>query len=277
MTAVGLAAVVTACGGLWRRTDHRGTGGSAGRDPDTSFAGRAGAAQNAPADPIEGDPEAGGAGAGNIGVVAGGADTRSCMLPGCGDGWLDRTGKYNSPEECDDGGRTPGDGCSGTCRIEPGFMCLDPGVPCISTQICGDGSRTGSEVCDDGNTLAGDGCSAACDAVDRDVPATCGDGQLQGAEECDDGSNDGGYGECFPGCRLGPRCGDGVLQAPEQCDDGSNDGGYGECQPDCQLGPRCGDGWLQFQEGEMCDDGNQAPHDGCGPTCLFDTLVACPE
>jgi fibro-slime domain-containing protein len=53
----------------------------------------------------------------------------------------------------------------------------------------------------------------------------CGDGILGLGEECDDGVNAGGYGECGPGCKLGPYCGDGIVQpAEEDCDDGVNIG-----------------------------------------------------
>src|SRR6478609_11821000 len=46
----------------------------------------------------------------------------------------------------------------------------------------------------------------------------CGDGIVSLGEECDDGKNDGGYGECAPGCVQGPRCGDGIVQHGEDCD-----------------------------------------------------------
>lgn len=58
------------------------------------------------------------------------------------------------------------------------------------------------------------------EATPSDCSAVCGDGILSFGEECDDGVNDGGYGECAPGCKLGPFCGDGMVQAPEQCDPG---------------------------------------------------------
>lgn len=48
----------------------------------------------------------------------------------------------------------------------------------------------------------------------------CNDGLLGPGEECDDGRNDGGYGECQPGCQLGEHCGDYILQARETCDVG---------------------------------------------------------
>jgi fibro-slime domain-containing protein len=60
-------------------------------------------------------------------------------------------------------------------------------------------------------------------------------------------------------------CGDGIVGLGEECDDGVNDGGYGECAPGCVLGERCGDGILQ--EGEDCDDGNTLDGDTCGSSC----------
>ena len=65
----------------------------------------------------------------------------------CGDGIL-QTG-----EACDDGNPVPGDGCSGVCTLEPGYICETPGAPCTAlvTQVCGNGLIEGSEACDDGN------------------------------------------------------------------------------------------------------------------------------
>ncbi|MFL5347607.1 MAG: DUF4215 domain-containing protein [Hyalangium sp.] len=62
-------------------------------------------------------------------------------------------------------------------------------------------------------------------------------------------------------------CGDGIVQPPEQCDNGTNTGGYGQCAPGCILGPRCGDGVLQQENGEDCDDGNTNNNDACSNTC----------
>jgi fibro-slime domain-containing protein len=62
-----------------------------------------------------------------------------------------------------------------------------------------------------------------------------------------------------------PICGDGIVSLGEECDDGANDGGYGECEPGCKVGPRCGDNIVQ--EREDCDDGNRIDRDGCGSAC----------
>src|SRR5262245_30488991 len=90
----------------------------------------------------------------------------NCMLepsgPACGDGLINLT----PPEACDDGNTKPGDGCTGTCVIEPDYVCPTPGQPCVSTVVCGDGMRGRGEACDDGNTAAGDGCSANCKTIE---------------------------------------------------------------------------------------------------------------
>ncbi|WP_224362145.1 DUF4215 domain-containing protein [Hyalangium versicolor] len=67
--------------------------------------------------------------------------------------------------------------------------------------------------------------------------------------------------------RCATTCGDGVVQPPEQCDNTTNTGGYGQCAPGCVLGPRCGDGVIQSEAGEECDDGNTNNGDACSNTC----------
>jgi hypothetical protein len=76
---------------------------------------------------------------------------------------------------------------------------------------------------------------AGFEATPSDCTAICGDGVLSFGEECDDGVNDGGYGECNPGCVLGPFCGDEIVQGEfnEDCDVGP--GGDGVCRGCRQL------------------------------------------
>jgi cysteine-rich repeat protein len=57
------------------------------------------------------------------------------------------------------------------------------------------------------------------------------------------------------------------MSSGEQCDDGDNDGGYGECANGCKLGARCGDGKVQGDDGEECDDGNSENGDLCSTAC----------
>ena len=49
-------------------------------------------------------------------------------------------------------------------------------------------------------------------------------------------------------------------------------GGYGECAPGCVLGPVCGDGGWE-PEFEECDDGNNIDKDGCSAACKVETVV----
>jgi cysteine-rich repeat protein len=93
----------------------------------------------------------------------------SCHRVVCGDGvWdcysTDGNGTYQC-ETCEDGNDQPGDGCSASCTLEPGFSC-DSGS--CHRVVCGDGMTDctvdgqGSsicEACDDGNAVARDGCT----------------------------------------------------------------------------------------------------------------------
>ncbi|MBN1959880.1 MAG: DUF4215 domain-containing protein [Deltaproteobacteria bacterium] len=70
-------------------------------------------------------------------------------------------GRIQANEQCDDGNKTNGDGCSAICEIEPGWNCLKQ-APFTCTPICGDGLLRGKEECDDGNSNNDDGCSSKC-------------------------------------------------------------------------------------------------------------------
>lgn len=204
----------------------------------------------------------------------------SCVgVPTCGNGRLD------SNEECDDGNTNSDDGCTACCqRLSPmlvyaldqcGHNILVSARPWLVAPIdCGNGivdTFYQHEECDDGNTFDGDGCSASCRLEPLVTPASCGNGVLDPGEECDDGINNGGYGECAVGCRLGARCGDAIVQteAGEQCDRGgqNNTGGYYGCASNCRLPPHCGDGIVQIELGEQCDNGNDLNGDGCLSDC----------
>ena len=113
----------------------------------------------------------------------------------CGNGVL------NLPDEtCDDGNQTGGDGCSRDCQTETDWICAEPGQPCASTVICGDGVVAGAETCDDRNTDVGDGCSADCQLepgwicppAGARVPARVRRRHDAGREQCDDGNTDAG-------------------------------------------------------------------------------------
>jgi fibro-slime domain-containing protein len=192
----------------------------------------------------------------------------SGLLGYCGDGVIE------SGEQCDDGNSVPGDGCSGTCQIEPGYTCPTQGKPCVLTVTltCGDGKIEGNEACDDGNTVSGDGCSSTCTVESGYTCPT--PGQPCVLISTTDAS--------------GPVCGNGKVEAGETCDDGntaSGDGCSSTCQIEtgyycpqpgqpCQL--ECGDGVVET--GEQCDLGaqNGVAGSGCTSTCTVVPGYACP-
>ena len=92
----------------------------------------------------------------NPGIVATGWVECSSGAPTaiCGDGLI------RGAEECDDGDLNNGDGCSGSCEVETGWVCS--GEPSVCRAGCGDGVRQANEECDDGNTNDLDGCSNQC-------------------------------------------------------------------------------------------------------------------
>jgi cysteine-rich repeat protein len=127
------------------------------------------------------------------------------------------------------GGTTSTGGVSGVGGADGGGMPVPYGVP-FPPENCDDG------VDDDGDGLVDCADGDCATAAQCAVVARCGDGQVQSPEQCDDGVNDGGYGECGPGCVLGPRCGDGVLQPSyEQCDEGAANSNSGNCTLSCRT------------------------------------------
>ena len=92
----------------------------------------------------------------------------------CGDGAIE------TPEQCDDGNLSNGDGCSLSCTRER----------------CGNSTVDSGEQCDDGGTLSGDGCSKFCRIE------FCGDTLISAglSEQCDDGNGLSGDG-CSSSCK----------------------------------------------------------------------------
>jgi fibro-slime domain-containing protein len=179
------------------------------------------------------------------------SDTEISVPPNCGDGIL------TDDEACDDGGHKDNDGCAGDClKVDDGYSCNPPGVPCRKIAKCGDGSVAFPELCDDGNTDPDDGCSAACkveigfkcEGSPSDCTTTiCGDDITEGAESCDDG-NAMPYDGCSATCGAEPDC-SGVSCISE-----------------------CGDGLIIDEE---CDDGNSRGGDGCSSTCEVEDGYVC--
>ncbi len=191
----------------------------------------------------------------------GGSGGEGLVATACGNSTVD------DGESCDDGNATPGDGCSGVCRIESGYICPSPGSPCQTDYVCGDGKFGANEACDDGNNTSGDGCTAECQVEngfscpDFGLPCTptddqpvCGNSRVDFGESCDDGN-------------VGPGDGCSELCAKEQGWDCPQPG-----QP-CVENEFCGDGILNGVE--ECDDGNLTPGDCCSGTCVLETNCVC--
>jgi fibro-slime domain-containing protein len=169
----------------------------------------------------------------------------------CGNGALD------PGESCDDGNKTPGDGCSAICQVPSGWTCTGTPSVCNMAGVCGDGILGATEACDDGNAAGGDGCSADCKSVDTGfecrvpgrpcVPA-CGDGKKIGGEACDDGNQTAGDG-CSAVCQVEPGA---TCSGP--------DGGKSTCTASV-----CGNGKLEGNEGCDCGTDNTMLPKGQGP------------
>jgi cysteine-rich repeat protein len=161
----------------------------------------------------------------------------------CGNSTLDAN------ETCDDGNKTPCDGCSPICLEE---RCGDGFLGC-------DENGT-AEACDDLNNVDCDGCRADCSRRDM----ICGDGLLECGELCDTGAAiDCDAGACSATCKT-EGCQNGRVECTEQCDDGQP---TASCDGTCTLiaPPACGNDAIE--QGEVCDDGNTTDCDGCSHLC----------
>ncbi len=241
-----------------------------------------------------------------VGEHRSGADAGVDSGPVCGNATLE-TG-----ETCDDGNARPGDGCSGICRVEPGFACDAEGEACRATSQCGNGVLESGEACDDGNNDLGDGCGGcaveagwACgvNGCEPVASSVCGDGAVGVGEQCDDGDDPPEAGDgCDLDCQVESGflcatpgqpcleateefCGDAHVDDGEQCDDGDSSPGDG-CSAVCQLEPGyacsalgcsvvCGDSLVVGSE--ACDDGDTEGGDGCSADCSeIESGFVCP-
>ncbi len=198
----------------------------------------------------------------------------------CGDG------RKSHEEQCDDGNKEDGDGCSAACTMEANFACVTEAGKSVCTPIlCGNNSIDSGESCDDGNRDSGDGCSAICqiekgyayvEGADgsRVLTHICGDGVIQNIE-------------------TGKPCADPENEKCEACDDGNADNGDG-CSSICAIeagyicptagkkcvARSCGDGIVAGAE--ECDDGvdkdkkEPVSGDGCSDRCKIETGFHCP-
>jgi cysteine-rich repeat protein len=80
--------------------------------------------------------------------------TENGCFPVCGDSIV------AGYETCDDGNTNDNDGCSKSCKTEPGYTCTYNSKSICNN--CGNGIVEPGEQCDDGNTGSRDGCSSTC-------------------------------------------------------------------------------------------------------------------
>ncbi|HKQ71687.1 MAG TPA: DUF4215 domain-containing protein [Polyangiaceae bacterium] len=124
-----------------------------------------------------------------------------CIATACGDGVI------AGSEQCDDGNTSVvADGCSATCKLQPGFACATTNKrsTCHAT-TCGDATQEGFEQCEDHNLVPYDGCSPTCTIEPKcaggQCTPVCGDGLKFPQEACDDGNVMPGDG-CSASCTL---------------------------------------------------------------------------
>jgi cysteine-rich repeat protein len=155
-------------------------------------------------------------------------------------------GSIEWQEECDDGNSASGDGCSSTCKLEPGIW------RCPTVWY---GTLDG---CDCGCGLPDPDCggitsAAACIYCDPPVVGGCNpSGTCLGSISLTDNT------VCNPAA-----CGNGILEAGEQCDDGNTTSGDG-CDSTChwQAGTwHCPLAYLGTNDG--CDCGCGLPDPDC--------------
>jgi cysteine-rich repeat protein len=213
-------------------------------------------------------------------------DEDSDPAPVCGNGIKEGS------ELCDDGNKTPGDGCEEDCTwtckagtAEGDKACSDSN-PCNGEEKCGTGNK-----CETGMAL-GEGASCGTGKMCKTglcVDITCGDSVTTAPEECDDGNVDNGDGcdsckfscvstDTTRNCASADAC-----KNNGTCDDASHKCSAGTAKADgtacgsgmiCKAGvcggATCGDGIVSGTE--QCDFGTA---NGAGTGCEVDCKFSC--
>ncbi len=218
-------------------------------------------------------------------------------LTRCGNGIFE----IDNNEQCDDGNRIDGDGCSSICTLSQCVNDLN-GFVCNLTEYCPGNSLSAA----DSNRC----CSVSCEVVDR--CEECGTGLFNVCDraecealteqcyfvdntlinECKNCINNGTLISCedygneqesceTDTCNIGncswdgavcitfmPVCGNGALEPGEECDDGNTRSGDG-CNLVCRI-EICGNGRQDI--GEECDDANTINGDGCSSECQWEEI-----
>ena len=154
-------------------------------------------------------------------------------------------GQRDAGEQCDDGNKVSGDGCSTLCMAEGS---RSTGVTCGNREVAP------GEGCDDGNTRSGDGCSNQC--IKEGTPVS--------EKWCSQGNNNEQHDICAVAISV---CGNNHIETGEECDDGNllnNDACSDQCLFSGGTEDSCGNGELDIDLGEQCDGG-----EGCSANCRW--------
>ncbi|MET0387302.1 MAG: hypothetical protein ABW321_15140, partial [Polyangiales bacterium] len=188
---------------------------------------------------------------------------------------------------CDNGVIEVGETCDpiascGTCTSED--ACLKSNISGAATSCNIECDWTAIVACEVSDGCCPAGCSAQ--GGDADCSTTCGDGTLQrdAGETCEPGSavpcpascddNDGCTQDYMTGsaANCNVRCTHVETQRLVVGDGCCPSGATTQTDADCE--PRCGN--RAVEQGEDCDDGNEADGDGCSAVCKKESpLAAC--
>lgn len=234
-----------------------------------------------------------------------------CRAIVCGDGIIDGSsdpsigecGPSAQGEQCDDGNGGGDDGCSGSCAIEPGYVCS--GTPSTCTErpagdLCSNAFALGAGTYDLSG-LASDFSFAG--GPDMVLEAAVAEGQIlrvTGTASFDGvlGAVDAarcsqGYWDSMPQPFVADQpftiaFSPSAEQAPWGGGGSSGtlalivaaESAGGMLQLDVSsvsvAAPICGDGYLSPGLSEQCDDGDVATGDGCDDLCQVESGYACP-
>ncbi len=203
-------------------------------------------------------------------------------------------GDHPDVDECGDGNRDDGDGCSSRCKLEaPPDVLNDTWEAPAGSDFACDQTQHSTSITDPytGEFRGPDACDCGCGSVDGNCvdhfnesgefvagasAASCDANRNHCAEGTVPDANDNSH--CVAVNTATGGCGDHFTDwfgGSERCDDG---GDGTRCTADCTafLDPTqdpCGNGETESFFAEQCDDGNRDNDDGCSDVCTIERLA----